>query len=102
MAPVAPTWGVYRLTLALAILAASGFVGGWAYAGAGATPVAKRIPLAKSKNFRGTLRAGNWIVEQPTTQHSAANRGNKKVVIYLSNLLKTGAPASTPAHTGSR
>ena len=49
----------------------------------------------------GTLRAGNWIVEQPTTQHSAANRANKKVVIYLSNLLKNGAPASTPAQAGS-
>ncbi len=45
----------------------------------------------------GTLRAGDWIVEQPSTQHSAANRGNKKVVVYLADLLKTGAPASTPA-----
>ena len=168
MAPIAPTWSLYRLTLALAILAASGFVGGWAYAGAGATPVAKRIPLAKSKTVRGakdrtlelsrvvipagvelgrhshegtqiafvdrgklrytvqaggvtvktgspgevtvvrkikpgqtgTLRAGNWIVEQPITQHSAANRGDKKVVIYLSNLLKTGAPASIRSDDG--
>ena len=50
----------------------------------------------------GTLRAGDWIVEQPSTQHSAANRGSKQVVIYLANLLKTGAPASTPAEVRAR
>ena len=50
----------------------------------------------------GTLRAGDWIVEQPTTQHSAANRADQKVVIYLANLLKAGSPASTPAGVGSR
>ena len=44
----------------------------------------------------GKIRAGQWIVEQPSTVHQAANNGSAKVVIYLSTLLKTGAPPSTP------
>jgi quercetin dioxygenase-like cupin family protein len=44
----------------------------------------------------GKIRAGQWIVEQPSTIHQAANNGDTKIVIYLSTLLKTGAPPSTP------
>jgi quercetin dioxygenase-like cupin family protein len=44
----------------------------------------------------GAIRAGQWIVEQPTTIHQAANKGSAKIVIYLSTLLRTGAPPSTP------
>ncbi|HEY6638526.1 MAG TPA: hypothetical protein VIZ61_12655 [Solirubrobacterales bacterium] len=44
----------------------------------------------------GQLRAGQWIVEQPSTIHRAANKGKTKVVIYLATLLKRGAPPSTP------
>jgi quercetin dioxygenase-like cupin family protein len=44
----------------------------------------------------GTIRAGQWIVEQPSTIHRAANRGKAKIVIYLATLLRTGAPPSTP------
>ena len=44
----------------------------------------------------GKILAGQWIVEQPTTVHMARNAGTAKVVIYLSTLLKTGAPPSTP------
>jgi quercetin dioxygenase-like cupin family protein len=42
------------------------------------------------------IRAGQWIVEQPSTVHQAANNGDQKIVIYLSTLLRTGAPPSTP------
>ncbi len=42
------------------------------------------------------LRPGQWIVEQPSDHHSAANRGRHKVVIYLSSLFRTGAPLSIP------
>ncbi|MGN6201879.1 MAG: cupin domain-containing protein [Solirubrobacterales bacterium] len=42
------------------------------------------------------IRSGQWLVEQPSDIHEAANRGNTPVVIYLSTLLKTGAPAATP------
>jgi quercetin dioxygenase-like cupin family protein len=44
----------------------------------------------------GKIRAGQWIVEQPSTIHQAANNGSAKIVIYLSTLLRTGAPPSTP------
>jgi quercetin dioxygenase-like cupin family protein len=44
----------------------------------------------------GRIAEGQWIVEQPSTIHRAANKGDAKVVIYLSTLLKTGAPPSTP------
>jgi quercetin dioxygenase-like cupin family protein len=47
-------------------------------------------------NQTGRIEAGDWIVEQPSTIHRAANKGKAKVVIYLSTLLKTGAPPSTP------
>ena len=50
----------------------------------------------------GKILAGQWIVEQPTTIHMARNAGTAKVVIYLSTLLKTGAPPSTPNSTSSR
>ena len=42
------------------------------------------------------IKAGQWVVEQPTDHHMAANRGKKKIVIYLSTLLEKGAPPSTP------
>jgi quercetin dioxygenase-like cupin family protein len=49
----------------------------------------------------GTLRAGDWIVEQPSDVHQAANRGSKPVVVYLASLLKKGAPSATPVSTES-
>lgn len=42
------------------------------------------------------ITAGQWLVEQPSDIHEAANRGSKPVVIYLSTLLKSGSPPSTP------
>ncbi len=44
----------------------------------------------------GKIKAGQWIVEQPSTIHQAANNGSSAVVIYLATLLKTGAPPSSP------
>jgi quercetin dioxygenase-like cupin family protein len=49
-----------------------------------------------SSGQSGQIRAGQWIVEQPSTIHRAANKGKTKVVIYLATLLKRGAPPSTP------
>jgi quercetin dioxygenase-like cupin family protein len=49
----------------------------------------------------GSLRAGDWLVEQPSDIHEAANRGSKPVVIYLATLLKKGAPPATPVATTS-
>ena len=42
------------------------------------------------------IQAGEWLVEQPSDIHEAANRGSVPVVIYLATLLKTGAPPATP------
>ena len=42
------------------------------------------------------LRSGQWIVEQPSDVHEAANKGTTPVVLYLATLLKDGAPPSTP------
>lgn len=42
------------------------------------------------------VRGGQWIVEQPSDIHEAANSGSTPVVIYIATLLKTGAPPATP------
>lgn len=42
------------------------------------------------------IHAGEWLVEQPSDIHEAANRGSAPVVIYLATLLQTGAPPATP------
>jgi mannose-6-phosphate isomerase-like protein (cupin superfamily) len=42
------------------------------------------------------ITAGQWLVEQPSDIHQAANRGAGPVVIYLATLLKDGAAPSTP------
>jgi quercetin dioxygenase-like cupin family protein len=39
---------------------------------------------------------GEWIVEQPSDVHRAANRGRVPVVIVLATLLEAGAPPATP------
>lgn len=54
--------------------------------------VVRRIEAGQT----GQIRSGQWIVEQPSDIHEAANRGSVPVVIYLATLLKTGAPPSTP------
>jgi hypothetical protein len=42
------------------------------------------------------IRHGQWIVEQPSDFHMAANKTGKRIVIYLATLLKSGAPPSSP------
>ena len=49
----------------------------------------------------GSIRRGEWIVEQPSDIHEAANRGSEPVVIYLATLLKDGAPPSTAVSSAS-
>ncbi|HEX5712282.1 MAG TPA: hypothetical protein VFX85_03095 [Solirubrobacterales bacterium] len=45
------------------------------------------------------IKAGQWLVEQPSDIHEAANNGSVPVVIYLATLLKAGAPPATPVAT---
>lgn len=40
------------------------------------------------------VRAGQWLIEQPSNHHRAANNGRRPVVILLSNLLRKNAPPS--------
>ncbi|HEX2096078.1 MAG TPA: hypothetical protein VHF50_01770 [Solirubrobacterales bacterium] len=42
------------------------------------------------------IAAGEWIVEQPSDIHQAANRGTRPVVIYIATLLRKGAAPATP------
>jgi quercetin dioxygenase-like cupin family protein len=42
------------------------------------------------------IQPGQWLVEQPSDVHEAANHGSKVVVIYLATLLQKGAPPATP------
>jgi quercetin dioxygenase-like cupin family protein len=44
----------------------------------------------------GKIRAGEWIVEQPSTIHQARNAGHKRVVILLATLFTNGSPPSLP------
>ncbi len=53
--------------------------------------VVRRIKAGQT----GKIRAGQWLAEQPGTHHKAANKGKKKIVIYLANLLKKNAAPST-------
>ena len=42
------------------------------------------------------IKAGQWIVEQPSDIHRAANTATKPVTIYIATLLEAGAPPATP------
>lgn len=42
------------------------------------------------------LRAGMWLIEEEDEVHQAKNAGEIPVVILLSTLARTGAPASIP------
>jgi quercetin dioxygenase-like cupin family protein len=44
----------------------------------------------------GSIRGGDWIVEQPSDIHEATTGSSQPVVIYIATLLKDGAPPSTP------
>lgn len=44
----------------------------------------------------GSIRGGDWIVEQPSDIHEATTGSSQPVVIYIATLLKDGAAPSTP------
>jgi quercetin dioxygenase-like cupin family protein len=54
--------------------------------------VVRRIKAGQT----GQIKAGQWIVEQPTVVHMAANKGKTGIVIYLATLLPNGDPPSVP------
>jgi len=44
----------------------------------------------------GKIRAGQWIVEQPSVIHMAQNKTSKRIVIHLATLYPIGAAPSIP------
>lgn len=55
-----------------------------------------RVVRTISAGQTARIRPGQWLVEQSSDIHEAANRGGSPVVIYLATLLKDGAPPATP------
>jgi quercetin dioxygenase-like cupin family protein len=55
-----------------------------------------RLVRVISAGKTAQIQPGQWLVEQPSDIHQAANRGSSPVVIYLATLLKDGAAPSTP------
>jgi quercetin dioxygenase-like cupin family protein len=58
----------------------------------GANRVVRKIGAGQT----GQIKAGQWIVEQPSVIHQGANQGSAPVVVYLSSLFPIGAPPSIP------
>ena len=46
------------------------------------------------------VRAGEWVIEPPSSVHFGANQGDKQVRILLATLFKTGRPSSIPVTEG--
>jgi quercetin dioxygenase-like cupin family protein len=60
---------------------------------------AEKAPRRVRMIFAGQtarIKPGQWLVEQPSDIHEAANRGSTPVVIYLATMLKNGSPPATP------
>ncbi len=53
-----------------------------------------RVVRKVSAGQRGSLTAGEWIVEQPSDHHFA--QAKTRVVVWIASLLRNGAPAATP------
>jgi quercetin dioxygenase-like cupin family protein len=62
----------------------------------GESGVDERLVRKIAAGQTARIRPGQWLVEQPSDIHRAANRGSTPVVVYLATLLETGAPPSTP------
>ena len=62
----------------------------------GETGVDERLVRKIEAGQTARVKPGQWLVEQPSDIHRAANRGSTPVVIILATLLETGAPPSTP------
>jgi quercetin dioxygenase-like cupin family protein len=44
----------------------------------------------------GSVKAGEWVIERPRVVHFGANNGDRRVVILLTTLFRSGSPASIP------
>lgn len=69
----------------------------------GRVNVMRGNPEARARRVRtissgqtAPIRAGQWIVERPGTIHRAANRGKRKIVLYVATLFRNGQPPAIP------
>jgi quercetin dioxygenase-like cupin family protein len=62
----------------------------------GESGVDERVVRTIKSGQTARIKSGQWLVEQPSDIHRAANHGSTPVVVYLATLLETGAPPSTP------
>ena len=62
----------------------------------GAADQSPRLVRRVTAGHTGTVAAGEWVIEQPSTIHFGANRGSKPLVILLATLFTDGAPAAIP------
>ena len=62
----------------------------------GAADGASRVVRTIGPGQAGAVRAGEWVVERPRDVHFGANRGDRRVVILLATLFRTGSPAAIP------
>jgi quercetin dioxygenase-like cupin family protein len=44
----------------------------------------------------GSVRAGEWVIERPSTVHLGANKTGRPVRILLASLFKNGSPSTIP------
>jgi quercetin dioxygenase-like cupin family protein len=62
----------------------------------GAADQSPRLVRRIGHGQTGKIRAGEWIIEQPSTIHRARNDGRTPVVILLATLFTNGSPPSLP------
>jgi quercetin dioxygenase-like cupin family protein len=58
----------------------------------GAADGTPKVMVHISAGHTGIIHAGEWIIEQPTTIHSATNKTSTPVVVYLATLFPIGSP----------
>jgi quercetin dioxygenase-like cupin family protein len=58
----------------------------------GTQKVVRRIRAGQT----GLIKQGQWLIEQPSVVHRAANNGNGFIEIHLATLLPNGDPPSVP------
>ena len=55
-----------------------------------------RLVRRVSAGQTGTVHAGEWVIERPSSVHFGANNGDHSLVILLATLFTNGSPPSIP------
>jgi quercetin dioxygenase-like cupin family protein len=62
----------------------------------GAADVDPRVVRRIGAGQSGSVHAGEWVIERPSTVHLGANRTGRPVRILLASLFKNGSPSTIP------